>query len=158
MPCYTLEEAFVDGLLGSTVFGSGYKAAGLFSRLAGAGAPVVRGAGGVAKGADDLVSVRHHTSRSGLQGIKSDGAINAGRGNPPGVHVEVAPFGSAKSASAETGAFGKGAFVEFEVPPSSIQRTNVGPRNTGVIPTNSALPLQGTNATFNKSSWWKFGE
>jgi hypothetical protein len=80
-----------------------------------------------------------------LQGIKADNAINPGRGNPPGVHVEVAPFGPAKSASAETGAFGKGAYVEFQVPKSTIQSTNVGPRNTGVIPSNSAVPLQGTN-------------
>jgi hypothetical protein len=93
-----------------------------------------------------------------LQGIKADNAINPGRGNPPGVHVEVAPFGPAKSASAETGAFGKGAYVEFQVPKSTIQSTNVGPRNTGVIPSNSAVPLQGTNATFKQSSWWKFWE
>jgi hypothetical protein len=51
-----------------------------------------------------------------LQGIKADNAINPGRGNPPGVHVEVAPFGPAKSASAETGAFGKGAYVDFKSP------------------------------------------
>jgi hypothetical protein len=58
--------------------------------------------------------------------------------------------------SAENGAFAKGAFVEFQVPRSSIQPTNVGPRNTGVIPTSNAMPLNGTNATFKKSSWWKF--
>ena len=71
----------------------------------------------------------------------------------------MAPFGdSTKSSSAETGAFGKGAFVEFQVPRSSLQLTKVGPRNTGVISTtNSSIPLQGTNATF-KSFWWKFWE
>lgn len=46
--------------------------------------------------------------------------------------------------------------VEFQVPKSTIQSTNVGRRNTGVIPSSRTVPLQGTNATFNKSSWWKF--
>ncbi len=75
-----------------------------------------------------------------------------------GVHVEVAPFGQVSSASAQTGAFGRGSFVEFLVPSSSILRIQVGPRNTGVIPTNSSLPLQGTDATFRNPSWWKFWE
>ena len=97
------------------------------------------------KGGDDLVRVRHHTSPEGARGIEKDGAINPGRGDPVGVHVETAPFGPSKSASAETGAFGRGRFVEFDVPRSSIQPTKVGPRNTGVIPTDKPLDVKSAN-------------
>lgn len=104
------------------------------------------------------VRVRHHTTPKGLKGIKQDGAINPGRGNPIGVHVEVAPFGPAKTASAETGAFGKGAFVEFDAHVANLVKTYVGPRNTAVIPTDKPLAIKDLNTTFNILFWWKFWE
>ena len=103
-----------------------------------------------AKGGNSLARVRHHTSLEGVRGIKSDGAINPGRGSPVGVHVETAPFGPSKTASAETGAFGKGWFVEFDVPPSSVSPTKVGPRSTGVIPTNKPLSIKNANPRFRR--------
>ncbi len=108
------------------------------------------GSGSVPKGGNNLVRVRHYTSSAGARGIKKDGAINPGRGDPAGVHVEIAPFGRSKTATGETGAFGKGRFVEFDVPRSSIQPTKVGPRNTGVIPTNRPLDIRGANPRFRR--------
>ncbi|MEK8018106.1 MAG: hypothetical protein VSS75_014625 [Candidatus Parabeggiatoa sp.] len=105
-----------------------------------------------------ITRVRHHTSPEGLKGIKRDGAINPGRGIPIGVHVEVVPFSLAKTASTETGAFGKGAFVEFDAFVTSLVKTYVGPRNTAVISTDKPLAIEGSNPSFNTLSWWKFWE
>ncbi len=87
---------------------------------------------------DDLVDVRHHTSPQAAKAIKNRGSITSSRraqGLEPGVDVEVAPFGPARTASADVGAAQKGAFVQFRVPASSITRTpRVNPnRNTGRI-------------------------
>ena len=41
----------------------------------------------VKTGADDLIKVRHHTSKSGLKGIIKDSAIKTSRGKPYGVDV-----------------------------------------------------------------------
>jgi hypothetical protein len=109
------------------------------------------------KNAPKNVRVRHHTSPEGLKGIKNDAAINPARGEPIGVHLEVEAFGPAKTASAETGAFGKGAYVEFDAPANMV-KTNVGPRNTAVIPSDKPLSIKDLNPTFKKSSWWKFWE
>ena len=93
--------------------------------------------------------VRHHTSPAGKNGIKKDGAINPSRAEQgTGVHVEVEPFGLAKKAPDQTGAFGKGSYVEFDAP-SNIIKTNVGPRNTGVIPTNKPLSIDKLNPKYH---------
>lgn len=98
--------------------------------------------------------VRHYTSSEGLAGIKADSAINPARGG--GVHVEVGPsFGPAKTGSAQTGAHGSGAYVEFDAP-GTIIPTYVGPRQTGVIPTATPLPLNDLNPVFQNTPWWKF--
>jgi hypothetical protein len=74
-----------------------------------------------------------------------------------GVHVEVNPVGLIKSALKDVGATYGGAYVDFQVPCTSLVPTHVGPRQTAVIPTNSPLPLQGTNAKF-RTTWWRFWE
>lgn len=102
-----------------------------------------------------MATVRHYTSSDGLTGIKNDMAINAARGNPVGVHVEVAPFGAASTGAQETGAFGSGAYIQFQVPQNSLVSTYVGPRSTAIIPTNNPLPLNGTNPTFVNIPWWR---
>jgi len=72
---------------------------------------------------------------------------------PFGVHVEVEPFGPTTprtgpgSPGAEVGAAGQGRYVEFDLPPNAI-RTDVGPRNTAVIPTRTPLPIHDKNPTF----------
>jgi hypothetical protein len=80
------------------------------------------GAGKAAKGGsgvvDDLVRVRHHTSASGLKGIKSSGSINAARTRPYGVDVEVSPF--LDPSNVKLGQAGKGSFVEFSVSRSQL--------------------------------------
>ena len=100
-----------------------------------------------------VARVRHHTSPEALASIQQKGVINVSRGG--GVHVETQPFGPAPTASKETGAFGRGGYVEFDVP-RGVVPTNVGPRNTGVIPTTAPLPLRGANPDFVRPSWWKF--
>nr|WP_318365426.1 RHS repeat-associated core domain-containing protein [Enterobacter sp.] len=103
---------------------------------------------------DDTVRVRHHTSMEGINGITKDGAINPARGNPVGVHVEVEPFGDPKTAGAETGAWKNGSYVEFDASKDSLIKTNVGPRNTAVIPTENPLPINDKNPVYNKKSFW----
>ncbi|WP_318248148.1 RHS repeat-associated core domain-containing protein, partial [Escherichia coli] len=103
---------------------------------------------------DDTVRVRHHTSTEGIDGISKDGSINPARGNPVGVHVEVEPFGDPKTAGAETGAWKNGSYVEFDASKDSLTKTNVGPRNTAVIPTDDPLPLNDKNPIYKKDSFW----
>lgn len=122
-------------------------ATGIMATLgAGRWAPAAAEAGPVPR-------VRHHTSPEALASIQEQGVINPSRGG--GVHVETEPFGPARTASQETGAFGRGAYVEFDSP-LDVVPTNVGPRNTGVIPSTSPLPLEGTNPAFVTRPWWKF--
>ncbi len=99
---------------------------------------------------------RHHTSPESLSGIRSMQAINPARGDPVGVHVEVGPgFGPARTASAETGAAGRGAYVELDLT-RPMKPTFVGPRDTAVIPTDVPLPLKNSNPRFVRLTWWKF--
>ena len=103
------------------------------------------------------VLVRHYTSNEGLAGIKQSQSIVPSRGNPIGVHVEVGPnFGPAATGSADTGAAGRGAFVQFTTPKSSLQPTYVGPRQTAVIPTQTPLSIARQNPTYVSKPWWKF--
>ncbi|MBB6662350.1 hypothetical protein H7E99_10780 [Proteus mirabilis] len=83
----------------------------------------------------EMVRVSYHTSVEGLEGIKNTQSINPARGTPIGVHIEIAPFGDPKTAGADIGSWKSGSYVEFEVPKEMIVETNVGPRKTGVIPT-----------------------
>ncbi|GAB2191041.1 hypothetical protein MAH1_26490 [Sessilibacter sp. MAH1] len=101
---------------------------------------------------EEVVRVRHHTNKDGIKGIKQDQAINEARGIPIGVDVEVAPFTNPKTASAETGAFGSGYFVEFDIPVSSLIRTKVSESNikTAKIPTEIPLPIGDKNPKFRK--------
>ncbi len=78
------------------------------------------GASLLSKKVVDRARVRHHTSVEGAKAIKRTGAINPSRGG--GVHVETMPFKSPKTASAKTGAFGKGAYIEFNAPRKIIQK------------------------------------
>jgi len=100
-----------------------------------------------------MLRVRHHTSSESLASIRQQGAINPSRGG--GVHVETQPFGPPQTASTDTGAFGRGGYVEFNAP-ISIVPTNVGPRTTAMIPATTPLPISGTNPTFRAISWWRF--
>jgi RHS repeat-associated protein len=118
-----------------------------------------------AEGADaSNVRVRHYTSPEGAAAIRKDGAIipSAAGTAPKGVHVEVGPnFGKANTGHAQTGAprpAGKGAYVEFDTPKDALHSTThwVSPtrdgvplRNTGVVPTDSPLPIQGANPTYH---------
>ena len=109
---------------------------------------------------DDIVRVRHYTTTQGLTGIKADNAIIAGRGNPIGVHVEVAPFGDPETAAEDLGTASSTAnrYVEFDAQRSSLVRNNIGSsRDTRILPSERPVSLEGRNATFGRAkSWWKF--
>ncbi len=100
----------------------------------------------IVKNADDMVAVRHHTSKKTKKIIKKEGEIKISRpaqGNPTGVDVEIAPFGPVRSASADVGAAQSGAYIEWLQPSKSITRTpNVSTtRNTGRIITDKPVKL-----------------
>lgn len=101
-------------------------------------------------GQNDIIRVRHITDKTGRNGIKKDGAINPSRGNPIGVHVEVAPFGNLKDAAKELGTARKNSknVVEFDMPKSALKPTYVGPRNTAVIPTKKPLNITNKKPKF----------
>ncbi|WP_286364591.1 RHS repeat-associated core domain-containing protein, partial [Citrobacter sp. wls710] len=104
-----------------------------------------------------LIKVRHYTSDSGVAEIEKSQSINASRGEPLGVHVEVEPFGDPRTAAREMGVASKKsrAYVEFDVTEDSLVKTNVGPRNTAIVPTGGdALSLDGKKAVFKKESLW----
>ncbi|WP_300691440.1 hypothetical protein [Chryseobacterium sp.] len=67
---------------------------------------------------EEMVKVRHHTSYKALKGIKKSGTINASRGEPLGVDVEVQPF--LKATEVELGQANKGSYIEFSVPKSQV--------------------------------------
>ncbi len=101
---------------------------------------------------------RHHTSISALRLIQFSRVIYPSRGEPAGVHVETEPFGSIVPGiggpKAETGATSEGAYVEFLLP-DDAQPTQVGPRNTAVIPIVGPLVLDGLDPRFvNVRRWW----
>ena len=93
---------------------------------------------GSLRNAGSIVRVRHHTSVENLRKIQTSNVINPARGDPIGVHVEMQPFGPVSSASRDVGAFGRGAYIEFDQP-QAIVPTYIGPRHTGVIPTEVPL-------------------
>jgi hypothetical protein len=109
---------------------------------------------------NDPPRARHHTDLEGMRGIQREGAINPGRGEPPGVHVETEPFGPTTPGrggpKAETGAAKEGAYVEIDLPGNAIpDAPPKGPRNTAVIPTADPLPIVGLNPRFVPvRRWW----
>ncbi|MCI5207223.1 MAG: hypothetical protein D3910_00155 [Candidatus Electrothrix sp. ATG2] len=130
-----------------------YESHGERSIVAGAvGGAGVRGTAMLMSASNQAPRGRHHTSPNRLNQIKKDKAIKPSRGG--GVHVETEPFGPAGTASKDTGAFRNGAYVEFDIP-GTIRSTNVGPRNTGVIPTKKPLSIGESNPKFVKLPWWK---
>lgn len=106
--------------------------------------------------------VRHHTDDAGLEGIRRMGSIKASRGwmnIESGVHVEVEPFGTTRSARPgeaspknDMDCAGEGAYVEFDAPESMIEYEFSG-RNTAIIPLGpdeTLCPLSGLNPEFVK--------
>ena len=103
----------------------------------------------------DIVKIRHHTSVEGLEGIKRKQSIWPTRGEPIGVHVEVAPFGDVHNDGYAVGANGKGSYVEFEVRRDTLVKTFIwSERNTAIIASNQPLSLKDKKAVFKKQSWW----
>jgi hypothetical protein len=112
--------------------------------------------------------VRHHTSDENLDLIRSEGAIRASRGwgSPPGVHVELPPFGTTRpfrpgtsSPKADFGIQQDGAFVEFDLPEDlSIVRYRSGGRNAAVLLGDGPLSLRQLHARFVKvrRRFWEF--
>lgn len=101
-----------------------------------------------------LIKVRHYTSDNGVSDIEKSQSINVSRGEPQGVHVEVEPFGDPRTAAREMGVASKKSksYVEFEVAEDSLVKTNVGPRNTAIVPTGGdALSLDGKKQCLKKN-------
>ena len=110
---------------------------------------------------ETMVRVRHHTNPESLSRITDDAAINpsrAAQGLPPGVDVEVQPFGKASTAAKEMGAAHSGAYVEFEVPRFSLSPTpDVSAiRNTARIVSDTPVSLKGYNPSYVTRRWWQF--
>jgi len=55
---------------------------------------------------------------------------------------------------ADTGSAAEGAFVEFDLPENAIS-TQVGPRNTARIPTDTPLPIAPLNPKIVRRPRWK---
>ena len=95
-----------------------------------------------------------------MKGIQKDGAIKIARGDPPGVDVEVEPFGRANpfilgSPKNETGAKGSGAYVEFDLPENIVDQPWVGARTTARIVTETPLRLEGLRPVFVRIRLWQ---
>lgn len=105
----------------------------------------------------DLIKVRHHTSSMGLKGIKNSGSINASRGLPYGVDVEVAPFVK----NAKLGQAGTGSYIEFSVPKSLVGPPAPGYMGgTGtagrIVTEGVPFNLTGTSPKFVRWNWLGF--
>ncbi|MCQ9638970.1 type IV secretion protein Rhs [Chryseobacterium sp. WG14] len=107
----------------------------------------------------EMVQVRHHTSFTALKGIKKSGLINASRGEPYGVDVEVSPF--VKASKVDLGQYGSGSYIEFSVPkiqvgpPASKGIGGIG--NAGRIVTGGApLKISGSAPKFVRWNWLGF--
>jgi len=105
----------------------------------------------------DLIRVRHHTSSTGLKGIKNSGSINASRGLPYGVDVEVSPFVK----NAKLGQAGTGSYIEFSVPKSLVGPPApgyMGGTGTAGRIVTQGLPfnLTGTSPKFVRWNWLGF--
>ncbi len=105
-----------------------------------------------------MVRVRHHTSNSGLKGIKNSGLIKASRSEPFGVDVEVSPF--LKPTKVDLGQAGSGSYIEF-----SVQRSQLitppgflgGAGNAGRIVTGGTpLNISGSAPRFVRWNWLGF--
>ena len=111
----------------------------------------------VQEGFQDFIRVRHHTSKDGIKGIKKSGSINASRGKPHGVDVELYPF--KRPSLVNMGQSGKGSYVEFFVHKSRISPIPGymgGFGNPGRIVTGgSPLIIRNLNPKF-VNTWWPF--
>lgn len=65
----------------------------------------------------------------------------------------VANTGPAANAAEDTGASQSGAYVEFDAPENVIQTENVGPRNTGMIPSDKPVDISQMSPIAKVSSW-----
>jgi hypothetical protein len=162
---YMLLEAGVTevftygGMKGEDAYANAQLAVFLFALRSGS---VGGKTGEVVKGGnltEELVKVRHHTSLSGLKGIKNSSSINASRGIPYGVDVEVGPF--VKATKAKFGQAGTGSYIEFSVPKSLVGPPAPGymggPGTAGRIVTNGApFELTGTAPKFVRWNWLGF--
>ena len=93
-----------------------------------------------------------------MRRIRRIGAIYPARGDPPGVHVEIEPFGPTKPGrggpAAETGSAAEGAYVKIDMPGNAV-RTDVGPRHTAVISALDPLPIGPLQPKFVQvRRWW----
>lgn len=95
-----------------------------------------------------------------MEGIRRDGSIWLSRGEPPGIDVEGEPFGTLipflySSPKEETGAYGRGAYVEFDLPESSIPQPWVGRRRSFRIPSGVPFSIRDLNPVFVTVRWWE---
>jgi hypothetical protein len=133
-------------------------AIGATGKILSMGVKALRGVGTAAADAESsLVAVRHHTSAEGLSAIKESGTINASRGEPFGVDVEIQPF--MKPSEVKLGQAGTGAYVEFSVPASDVGPPADGflggTGNAGRIATGGApLNIQNAIPKFVIWKWW----
>lgn len=106
---------------------------------------------------ESTVRVRHHTSASGLKGIKSSMSINASRGKPYGVDVEVAPFLNPKKV--EVGQNASGSYVEFSVQNKQLSPIPGYMGGTGnaarIVTEGEALKVNNADPKFVKWDWFK---
>lgn len=107
----------------------------------------------------EMVQVRHHTSPTALKAIKRSGLINASRGEPYGVDVEVPPF--LRATEVQLGQAAKGSYIEFSVPKSQVgppvYKGIGGKGNAGRIVTGGApLKISGSAPKFVRWNWLGF--
>ncbi|SOU86467.1 membrane hypothetical protein [Tenacibaculum dicentrarchi] len=105
---------------------------------------------------DELVSVRHHTSKNSMKLIQKSGLIRPSRTAPYGVDVEVAPF--LKPSQFQGGQNASGSYIEFMVPRSQLSPIPGymgGTGNVGRIITNTS-PLNIFSSQSRKFVTWKW--
>ena len=129
-----------------------------FSRIAGSLGRIGASLSKSNSSASDLIRVRHHTSRSGLKGIKQRGEIIASRGRPYGVDVEIAPF--LKPSRVNLGQAGRGAYIEFSIPRGELYQIPgfLGGQGNAARIITEGLPLNisGLSPRFVRWYWLEF--
>ncbi|MEI3802351.1 MULTISPECIES: FG-GAP-like repeat-containing protein [unclassified Chitinophaga] len=103
---------------------------------------------------DEMVRVRHHTSVQNMKLIKKSGEVFTGRGQPPGVDVELSPF--LEPGMVKLGQYKRGAYVEFSVPKSQViypHPTSMGGTGNGArvsTPTIAPFVIKNAQPTYYK--------